>query len=382
MIWSTVDLQKVNNDAGLHTVPLNERKTIHVSVMTAGMFEATDASGFTEGKGNTGNTEIKLAAGLFTGNDGFVPDLLVFMKPEGLNAKAFDKGQSLIGEAAAKQLHAITSAFKEKYAVPDDTEVMYDMTGYSDGSTTILSTAKAIHEQKYGKIRRVLSIGGAGFVGAQSGEHARPFQFLFQAIKEIRQAEQAMKRYGPIDRERQGVQRDGKVVVPDIHISPQAIVKNSPRLTKYSPDYEPLPVQKGGIGSENIVPLDDVKNILKWSTRLVRTALGTGHEGYAVPWRRIKESCTRNEDRAYLAQHAIPTMVFGDYKDPFFPPRLIQEDIQNLRAVYPDANIWFVTSTLGHAGPHYEQTTFSWLTEMLQKSWDRRMKTVNAGASK
>lgn len=383
VIWSMIDLQKVNEEIGIKPIPSKDRTSIHISVMNAGLFEATSVQGFSEGTANTGNTEIKLASGLFSGSDGFVPDAIVFVKPEGLNAQAFAKGQSLVGEATAIQLSKVVQSYKETHAVPNECNVVFDLTGYSEGSTQILSVAKAIHERNIGSIRRVLSIGGAGFVGADQGEKAHPLAFVGQAAVEKQMAKDVSMQYGPMDRDRTslGVRQNGRVVVPDVNIPAQAIQANRDILTRYSKGNIPLPIQEGGTGSERIVLNHDVKNILRFGKRLVKTAIGNAEEGAAVPWRRIKEVCALNSDREYLAANSISTMVFTDYEDPFFPPRLIQQEVESLRQKHTGANIWVVASKLGHYGPHYEQTTFNWLVEMLQKSWDRRMNTVQTGAS-
>lgn len=382
VIWSLIDLEKVNKEAGASTLPAKDRKTLYVSVMNAGQFLATDMPRMGEGTANTGNTEIKLAAGLFAGQDGFVPDAVIFVKSEGLNAEAYAKGNTLMGEATARQLAILAENYKKAHGFSDDCEVIFDLTGYSQGGTRIVSTAAAIDRNHCGTIRRVLSIGGAGFVGTQQGETANPFAFVTQALREAQAAKKNFPKYGALDRGTSGIRRDGEVVVPDIHVSSRPIEALRRRLTKYPEHYIPLSIQRGGWGTERIVPMHDVQNIVGYGWELLHTyvrenplvkkAFGPMDLGKAIHWREIQESCVLNEDREYLAKRGIKTMIFTDYDDPFFPPRLIQKDINGLRDKYPNANMWFIASRLGHAGPHYEQTAFNWLCTTLMRAWEER----------
>ena len=383
VVSSLIDISDINTSLSKESsIPLAEHKTLRVSVMNAGLFEATSEFGFGEGQANTGNTEINLASGLFVGEDGFIPDAIIFIKPEGLNVQAYEHGQRLIGEASAQKIQALMADYKHTHGVKETTPVQFDLTGYSEGSTQVLSLAAALDRKKIGSIRRVLSIGGAGFVGAETGDAAQPVSFVIRAMQEAQHAKKSDIPYGPYNTETQGIKIDEKVVVPDIHVSNRPIKTLRERLTQYPTDIPPLPIQKDGTKTERIVFTDDAKNILRFGERLLKTAIGKAKDGETIPWRRIKEACAINDDAAYIAKQGIPTMVFTDYDDPFFPPRLIQEHIQTLRDQEPKANMWFIASPLGHYGPHYEQTTFSWLIDTLQHAWDSKMKTTVTGTSK
>jgi hypothetical protein len=333
----------------------HEKPFLKLTVMNAGLFEATDLLGLGTGQGNTGNTELKLAGGLFD-NSLSAPDALVFIKPEGLNAAAYDRGETTIGTATALKLEQIASEYKRTHHLPPDLPVVFDLTGFSEGSSQIVSTAAELLRRNIGKVERVFSIGGAGYVGAQEVEQAKPIEFIRQAFLAAMQARKNPQPLGFYDETSR-----------DVHVSGKPIENMSKRLTQ----------TLTGMTGEQIKLMDDLRNVYVFFRRLTRSlpSLDLEDPTSAVPIKRIKAACSLNEDRLFLAAQSVPTTIFADYDDPFFPPSQIKPEVDRLRATSPTAKIQFITSALGHAGPHNEQTSFNWLINTLESIPERKQKT-------
>lgn len=360
LIWSLVDLDHGALD-GKKIVPIrpvfkDPHAPVVLSVYNAGLFEATDVRGYGQGKGNTGNTEIKLAAGLFAETSGSAaPNAIIFLKPEGMNPEAFAQGQRLIGTAGATKLKEIADEYKRSHRLPPDKPVVFDLTGYSEGSTQIISIAAALDRRGIGQVRHIVSIGGAGFIGATSGEKAKPFMFVGHALSE--KVKKTLKPTAPGVYPTGVFVGEGKPVFADRHISPTVLehIRDQLQVT------------------DTINVKDDVSNIFGFGRRLASTMIGHTQPGASVPWRRIKEACSYNDDIDYvttsLSEKGTKVLVFADEKDPFFPVKDIKTSIDQIRALHPDAQISLFTGALDHAGPHYEQTAFNWFSTSLLRAW-------------
>ncbi|MBI4064843.1 hypothetical protein HY409_00530 [Candidatus Gottesmanbacteria bacterium] len=377
VITSVVDLDHGDMEANGIIVPIrpvshDDSSPIVISVINAGMFEATSAEGYNTGVANTGNTEIKLASGLFAEEpENLTANVIIFVKPEGINTQSYAEGQTLIGRATAQVLGRIARDYKKSHNLPEDKEVYWDFTGYSEGSNQVLSVAAETHRQKLGRIRRVVSIGGAGFIQTGPSEQVNPFTFTGAALFEKLIAMVSPRAFGPYDT--RVFVGEGRDPLFDEHIPSEPILRIRESLTKYPPDYKFLPIQQKGVGTERIDPAHDFHNVIVWSKRLIETMLGTAQEGASVPWRRVKEACAANKDTRYLAkifsEEGGQLLVFADESDPFFAPKFVRRGIEALRKEYPKAPIRFVSSALGHAGPHYEQTAFNRLVHNILKEW-------------
>lgn len=384
VVWSLIDLDHGDLNGNGVDVPIRpatkDAKTpLVISLFNSGMFEGTDAKGFEIGKANTGNSETKLAAGLFSETPKeLTPNAIIFLHQEGLNAKAFEHGQRLIGHATVESLRTILSEYKKTHDLPAEKPIVFDLTGYSEGSTKIISVAAELDRQHMGKIRRIVSIGGAGFIGRTSGEKSNPFGFVADAW--VRQTKEKLKPT-PIGPYESGVRvGSANALLPDLNIGSEQVKTIRESLTQYPEGYNFLPVQQQGKGSERIVTKDDVRNVTHFGQRLMQTMIGTSELGSSVPWRRIKEACAYNPDVEYvskiLSKKGTKTFVYADHSDIFFSSKRVHEGVNRLRQETPDAKIWFVSSDLSHEGPHYEQTSFNWLTRTLLHAWDQRSNEV------
>lgn len=326
---------------------------LRVSVYVPGIFEAEPV--------NTGNRmEHRLAAGVLPVKSDEGPHLLVYLKTEGLDKQSYMFGNSVgavhakTSAVSADKLQEIIDAFKQDHNINPETEVEFtSLAGYSEGSTQSLSLAARIIERNMGSIKQVISVGGAGFVGYRDQMKAHPVVYGARALVETW--------FG---------RGDGKTVNKegsDLYIG-KNVIGGVPGHQDGLEHAVAPPVDKRkiywGRGVEQLNLADDVKNIVEFGNRLVRTISGHAEKDREVPYSRLQAACTLNPDAEFLARHHVPVTIFSGTKDQFFPNRLIRKYVSTLREKY-HADMKVITSNMDHAGPHYNASALGFIFELL-----------------
>ena len=300
-----------------------ENGKFRISLYVPGLFEMD--------KPNLGNhpLESKLMGALLTGES----DAVFVLKAEGMNSLAYKNaqgdphGESLVSEAAAEVLERELAQLKKQLGLNDDISVEFEVAGYSEGSTQGASISEKIIEKGLGKVNAYTSLGGAGLVGYENQNEARPTNFVLKAIKNRKHA----KFDQVLDMEKPWVE-----IRPDMYIVSRKLIGDK---------------EQGGfeysLGKAEVSMEGDVRNIGKWSSRYIATRLGLGNQ---VPHERLQAVCSINHDYDKLIENGVPLIVLSGTEEIFFQSDEVSDAVKKLKS--KGGRVLFITSDLGHGFPH------------------------------
>lgn len=312
---------------------------VRVSVFVPGLFEARPP--------NLGNhpLETKLAGALLTGE----VDVIFMLKAEGLNKEAFkENDHGIIQKRVSKAAHdVLKNSLEQQY--PEET-FEFRVSGYSEGATQAASLAARIAESELGKVKDLVSISGAGMVGAKIQEESKPVSFLKEALDERKKA--------PKPKELKG-----KRIKSDVPIVREG------HNTFYIDSRFMGDEKSGGfeeaLGRARVSTVNDIKNIGTWGLRLLTTEL-TGGRIEEVPTERLKAATTINPDYEELVKRDIPIFVFSETEEIFFPNTQVRKKVNELRNKGGRV-ILISAGGAGHEFAHYNPSGVAYAIETVKR---------------
>lgn len=324
----------------------------NIAIYVPGLFQAD--------KPNYGNhpLEVKLAGSLLRSNT----DAIMMLKAEGLNDKSYEdeegngKVQTTVSKAA---LEVLKKTLKERGLVDEEgklsRKMRFSVVGYSEGSTQGASIAARIAESGFGEVKEFVSIGGAGLVGFEN-------QSEVNLVKFFKNAQEARKNpYLP---------------APDSFKDNQGNIHSLPFTKEGAETSDTVFVEgkllgdkkQGGLetslGQAKVNTFADIRNIGKWSTRLLASEMGLIEQ---VPRARLNAAATLNHDYDLLAEKGVPIIVFSPTQEIFFPNTNVRERVGELRTQFPNDKILLVSSNVGHDFPHSNPSGTAYAIELIKE---------------
>jgi hypothetical protein len=244
-------------------------------------------------------------------------DYFLLIKAEGLNNLAYKKsdgtpiGEEKVAEAAVSRIFDI---FNKKLNL-NKSNCLIDIGAYSEGVPQAVATAYKLHSLGF-EIRQVVSVCGAGIIGADSQESANPVLHTLSTI---------IKMF-----------KNRKITLNQSIYDLKSLV---------APLYEGQDDQALGEWNVNF-----------WARRYIFTQLGLNKllKMDGVPIERLKVAVTKSPYFKKIAGAHIPMVFFDAKRDIFFDNQAMRRNIDDLKKINP--NIIEITSNVLHWYAHEHPT--------------------------
>ena len=277
----------------------NLNEPIRISVYVPGLFETKPA--------NFGNhpLETKLVGSLLLGN----VDTIFMIKAEGLNKQAFKNDKEGVVQKIVSECSFSVLKKKLNKMYPEE-KFNFRVVGYSEGATQAASLAAIISESDLGEVKEFVSVGGAGMVGVEKQENARPVFFIKEGLTEKENVENSVLG-------NKVFLKEGR----DTYFLAGEVIGN-----KKTGGLE------GALGRTKTDLLADINNVGKWGFRFLASGI-IGGKIEEVPYERLRAAITMNPDYDKLARNGIPIIVFSGTEDVIFPNKKVREKVKELRKI-------------------------------------------------